>query len=245
MVVTAFDIWLLLLGPVVASFVTALADRHCTGRPLFAPRSHCFECNRTVRARDLVPLVSWPLLNGRCRECGARIPVHLWLGELAGLALAALAIWWAGTPLLGFLAAAWLWCLLGLFQSDLQCQRLPDVLTAALLVFGLAIGAATFGFVASLISAVLGVAGLWLIATAFRRARGRVGLGAGDIKMMAGIGAAVGLLGVPWVTLIASVSALAMSVASAGDTNDWRNRRVAFGCHLAVAATLVLLFRRV
>jgi leader peptidase (prepilin peptidase)/N-methyltransferase len=238
----ALTFWLLLMGPVVASFLTALSDRFCAGTPLLGPRSHCASCKTTVRALDLIPILSWPILRGRCRACGATIPARLWLAELAGLALVALAIWRGETGTEAILGAAFLLILLGLFQTDLTCMRLPDMLTLPLLVTGFGLGTLSRGVGPTFAAAVIGTLVLWLIGTAYQRIRGRAGLGLGDVKMMAGLSAAVGLIALPWVTLLAALSALGVALlqAARGDDVTW-TRPVAFGCHLAVAGAVVWL----
>ena len=238
----ALILWLLLMGPVVASFMTALADRVCAGTPLLAPRSHCASCKTPIRALDLIPILSWPILRGRCRACGATIPARLWLAELAGLALVALAIWRGESGTEAIVGAAYLLILLGLFQTDLGCMRLPDMLTLPLLVAGIGLGTLSRGVGPTLVAAIIGPLVLWLIGAAYRRTRGRAGLGFGDVKMMAGLSAAVGLIALPWVTLLAALSALGVAMLSRARGGDVsRTRPVAFGCHLAVAGAVVWL----
>ena len=230
-------LWLLALGPVLASFVTALADRHCAGRPLWAARSHCASCAAPIRARDLVPLWSHARLRGRCRDCGAAIPGRVWGGEWAGLACAVIALLAGGTLAERLLALLFLVLLVGLFQSDRLCFRLPDALTLPLLAVGAALGALQSPLPLVLLAAAVGSGALWLVGAGYAAARGRPGLGLGDVKMMAGLSAAVGLAAIPWVTLLAAL--LALAAAQLRTPRPSAETEVPFGAALAVAAALV------
>lgn len=243
MISTGLTIWLLLLGPVLASFVTALAGRICADEPLWSARSRCTGCGRVLRVRDLVPILSWPILGGRCRDCGAPIPQRIWLAEIAGLGLVVVAIWRADSAAEAIAASAFLVLLLGLFQTDHLCMRLPDIFTAPLLVAGLWLGVAERGTLETVSAALFGPAVLWAIAEAYRRSRGRQGMGLGDIKMMAGLSAACGLLALPWITLLAASTALALAaVRQVRGGGVAGTDRIAFGCHLAVAGGVVWMF---
>ncbi len=240
---SAVSVWLLLLGPVIGSFVTALADRRCRDVPLWRRRSHCTACDRRIAPRDLVPLVSYARLGGRCRNCRAPIGAAVWFGEWAGLAAALLAVAVGADAVERAALAAFLWLLLGLFQADRACFRLPDVLTLPLAVSGVVLGCLHLPPFQVLAAAVIGPGALALVALAYRKARGRDGLGLGDIKMMAGISAAVGAAGIPLVTLFAAVSALIWTGLRQRALH--RTHKIAFGAHLALAAALVVLWHRV
>jgi leader peptidase (prepilin peptidase) / N-methyltransferase len=238
-------VWLILFGPAAGSFVTALADRQCAGLGIARGRSRCTDCGKAIAPGDLVPLVSFALLRGRCRFCKAAIGWHIWIGEWAGLLLGALAVVWGETALERVLAALFLWLLLGLFQSDRRCLRLPDAMTIPLFLCGALLGALIHGPLATLVAAGTGFAALWLAGSAYRIWRGETGLGFGDVKMMAGISAAIGPLGVPWVTLVAALTALTTAAfAAVRGRPVTRTSRLAFGCHLALAGALILLVFR-
>ncbi|MDW4500483.1 prepilin peptidase [Sulfitobacter sp. D35] len=237
----AFSLWLLLLGPVAGSYVTALADRICDGRSVMAPRSHCDACGQTLGARDLVPLLSYACLRGRCRFCGHRIPPHLFFGEVAGLAASGLALAFSHSITERGVAALFLFLLIGLFQADRSCYRLPDTFTVPLFVVGVGLGALYLPLWQVLLAAVTGPVALWLVARIYEQARGRPGLGFGDVKIMGGLSAAVGLSGIPWITLVAASAALLVALVT--DRRFRAGRRQPFGCYLAVAGALVWLAR--
>ncbi len=240
------------LGPAMGSAAALLADRLPRGEPVGLTRSRCRSCGRVLGARELVPVLSWLWQRGRCAGCGAAIPAWLLQAEIAGLALgigAALVGAGAGQVLLGALV---LWCLLALTLADLRHFRLPDALTAALLV--LAIGLAVIGdgrhwpgwperLAGALAGAALGAGAFAALRAAYRWRSGREGLGAGDVKLMAGIGALTGPGTLAVVTLVAGVSALAVAGwrARARGRRLRRDARLPFGAFLAMAAALVWL----
>jgi leader peptidase (prepilin peptidase)/N-methyltransferase len=198
------------LGPLIGSFVAVAADRMPAGRPMGLARSACDACGRTLDVRDLVPIVSYLALRGRCRSCGARIPLRLPLIEAgaAGLAL------WAGFALTGpaiLIGAILGWQLLLLALLDAEHFWLPRVLTIPLIASGLAVALALG--VAPLfhhaLGAAIGFIALSLMGWGYRRLRGRVGLGGGDAWMAAGAGAWTGWVGLPSVLVIAALSGIA------------------------------------
>lgn len=241
-----------LLGPAMGSAAALLADRLPRGEPVGLTRSRCRSCGRLLGARELVPVLSWLWLRGRCAGCGAAIPAWLLQAEIAGLALgigAALVGAGAGQVLLG---AGVLWCLLALALADLRHFRLPDVLTAALLVLALALAVIGDGrywpgwperLAGALAGAALGAGVFALLRAGYRWRAGREGLGAGDVKLMAGIGALTGPGALALVTLVAGLSALAVAGWRAWRRGRRlrRDARMPFGAFLALSAALVWL----
>ena len=196
-------------APFIGSFLGTLILRLPTERPVVFDRSRCEACETTLTWRDLVPLFSWLISRGRCRHCGARVGAFYPLIELAALAVAL----WAVFALPGNLAWAGAglgWALLALAVIDARHFLLPDVLTLPLIPAGLA---ATWllnpaQLPAHLLGAALGFAVFAAIAWAYRRLRGREGLGRGDAKLLAAAGAWVGWAGLPGVVVLAAVGAL-------------------------------------
>jgi leader peptidase (prepilin peptidase)/N-methyltransferase len=236
-------VWLILVGPCLGSFLAAFAERTCRGASVVHGRSMCASCGVGIAPRDLVPVLSYLALRGRCRRCGASIPRELLVAEIAGGALSILAILRGETLLEEIAGSVFLWVLMGLFLCDRACFRLPDALTIVLLASGLVIGSASAaGWWYAVFGAAIGPGVFWILGAAYLRLRGRAGLGFGDVKMMAGIGAAVGPLSIAWVTLLASSIALVDTAVRAGGVQRLnRARRIAFGCFLALAGGAVWL----
>lgn len=203
-----------LLGAIVGSFVATILIRWPKGEGAMAGRSRCDACGGALGARDLVPVLSYMLARGRCRRCGARIDGRHVAVELAA-ALIGLVAFVAHPVPLALATALFGWWLLLLALLDLEHQWLPDRLTLPLIAIGLAIGWAGQGppLADRLAGAAIGWSVLMLIAAGYRRLRGREGLGGGDPKLLAAIGAWLGAWHLPFVLLGAGAVGL-LSVAS-------------------------------
>ena len=247
MIVAGF---LALLGAAMGSFAALAAERLLRGEPLALARSRCLSCNATLRARDLVPLISYPLLRGRCARCHARIPPLLWQAEITGLAMGAVAGWAAPDPLRALLLAAWMWSLLALALADLRRFRLPEPLMALTAALGLALALAGDGtgwpdpgtrLTTALAGAALGGGAFWLVRAAYLWRTGRDGMGLGDVLLIAALGLALGPLRLPLVVLLAAATALLLALLRARRKGRSLRRlgRLPFGAALALAGALV------
>jgi leader peptidase (prepilin peptidase)/N-methyltransferase len=228
-------------APFVGSFAGVLIARVPEGRGVVWGRSACGACGHALEVADLVPLLSFAALRGRCRWCGRKIGwFHLWV-ELAALGVA---VWATASGARGGLlwaGCALGWTLLTLGWIDARCQRLPDFLTLPLVLGGL--------FEAAMLEpdAVLGRAqgaaagflGFWLLAWLFRRLRGREGLGMGDAKLLAAGGAWVGAWLLPDVLLAAAGSALVFALRKGRVDRD---ARIPFGPFLGAGIWVVWLY---
>jgi len=232
------SLFLLWTGAAAGSFLALWAERLPHGEGVVLHGSRCRVCGARIGWRDLLPVLSWLWLRGRCRACGAEIPRWLFHAELGGVALAAAAILLASTPATMVLGALWLWLLMGLALCDLTAMRLPDALNAALLATGLALGALGPGAGAALIGAGAGAGAFLAIRLAYQALRGREGLGMGDVKLMAGIGAGLGWQALPLVALVAALAALVITLARHRGAVA-RDAAIPFGAYLCAAAALV------
>lgn len=189
-----------ILGAAIGSFLATVLIRWPQGRSVVAGRSACDKCGRTLDSRDLVPILSWSLARGRCRSCGARIDRRHLAAE-AGAAMIAVASIFAHPMPLAAVTAVLGWWLFLLAALDVEHEWLPDRLTWPLLAAGLAAAWGGFGpsLESRLIGAAAGFASLFLIARLYRALRGREGLGGGDPKIFAAIGAWLGWMQLPFV----------------------------------------------
>jgi leader peptidase (prepilin peptidase)/N-methyltransferase len=207
-------------------------------------RSRCEHCGAVLTVRDLAPFASWLATAGRCRHCGARLGWFYPAVELAALALAliALGVDHGAAAWLDFLLGCWL---LALGWIDVDHGVLPDSLTLPLIAVGLlVVGTLQPDDVADRVpGAALGYLFLAGVAWAYRRLRGREGLGLGDAKLFAAAGAWVGAFALPSVLLGAAVSALAAAaVMVLCGRSLSRSSALPFGPFLAAATWAVWLY---
>jgi len=235
---------LLVISPFIGSFIGVLATRLPEAQNVLTGRSVCQTCNHTLAAVDLVPILSWLVLKGRCRHCGAPLGLFYPVVEIAALLLTI----WAATQTTGIalaISCAFGWILLALALSDWLYFVLPNALTLVLLMAGLAASyvlepGALLGHV---VAAVVGFLIFAAIDVVYRALRGRVGLGLGDAKLMAGIGAWLGWQGLPTVVVFAGALGLLLvlsrSLAGRGVT---ATDRLPFGTFLTAGAWIVWLY---
>src|SRR5262245_12993448 len=213
---------------------------------LVRPGSACPACGHRIRAWENIPLLSWLALRGRCSACGARISARYPLVELlAGLgAMYAAARF--GPTLAAVAAALFIWFTIALAFIDQQTGYLPDDLTLPLVWIGLL--ANLGGAFVPLADAVIGAAAaylfLWSVNALFRLARGMDGMGYGDFKLYAAVGAFLGWKFLPLVILVSSLVGLvfgSLQMFSARRGWDWKFR-FHFGPYLALAGVIAMFW---
>ena len=211
---------------------------------LVVPRSACPACGQQITALQNIPIVSWIALGGRCAKCKAPISPRYPLVELLGGLLTACAIWRFGVTPQGLAACVLLWSLLALTMIDFDTQLLPDNITLPLLWAGLIVN--LWGVFTSLPSAVIGaIAGylsLWTIYWLFKLIRGKEGMGYGDFKLLAGLGAWLGWQVLPVIVLLSSVVGALIGIGLIVFKGRDHNIPLAFGPYLAIAGALALFF---
>jgi leader peptidase (prepilin peptidase)/N-methyltransferase len=238
----------LVLGTAVGSFLNVVIHRVPLGESIVRPRSRCPSCGQEIRWYDNLPVLSWLLLRGRCRDCRAPISARYPLVEiLTGLLAVTLALRLGLTlQMLGafYFAAS----LLALTYIDLDHQLLPDRITLPGIAVGIALAAlapAGERWVA-LGSAVLGVIVgggiLWLVAWLYHLWSGREGMGGGDVKLLAMIGAFLGWQGVLLTLLLASFIGSAVGVAIMIRRRADARLAIPFGPFLALGAIVALFW---
>lgn len=226
-----------------------LADRQGDKVPfpdrydLSMPRSACPRCGHQIRAWENVPVLSWLFLRGRCSSCDARISSRYPLVEATTGALSATLVWHFGSGWTGLGALAFTYLLIALTLIDYDHKELPDDLTYPLLWLGLLVN--LNGVFVPLREAVLGAAGgyscLWVVSRGYEKIRGQVGMGDGDLKLLAALGAWFSWKMLLPIILISSIAGAASGAAAI--VLGWRKRGqyMPFGPCLAIAGMMGLL----
>ena len=210
---------------------------------LFVPRSRCPACGHAITAAENIPVVSWAMLRGRCSACKVRISPRYPLVELLG---GGAAVWTAlhfGFGVAVFAAMVFVWCIVAASVIDLDMQLLPDAITLPLLWLGLLVNVG--GVFTDLRSAVIGAAAgylaLWSVYWMFRLATGKEGMGFGDFKLLAAIGAWLGWQMLPLTILLSSLIGATVGIALIVFARHGRSVPIPFGPYLG-AAGIVALF---
>lgn len=211
---------------------------------LMVPRSRCPHCDHPIGALENIPLLSWLWLRGRCRNCRAPISPRYPLVELL-TALLSVAVAATLTPGWGTLAALVLtWVLVALTFIDLDKMLLPDQLTLPLLWGGLLFNLLG-GFVPladAVIGAMAGYLVLWALYWAFKLLTGKEGMGYGDFKLLAALGAWLGWQALPIVLLLSSLVGAAIGIGLILLRNHHQGKPIPFGPYLAIAGWIALLW---
>ena len=212
---------------------------------LVAPRSRCPSCGHAIRAVENIPLVSWLALRGKCSKCGTRISARYPLVELLAGIGAAYSAWRFGPSMTALGAALFVWFTIALAFIDQETGLLPDDLTLPLLWVGLIVNihGAFVPLPDAVIGAVAGYLVLWLVYWGFKLLTGKEGMGYGDFKMNAAVGAFLGWKMLPLVILLSSIVGLAFgALQMLAARGKWdAGFRFHFGPYIAIAA-LVGLF---
>ena len=210
---------------------------------LLIPRSACTSCGHPLSVTDNIPLLSYVWLKGRCRYCHAPISARYPLVELLTASLSGLVIWQLGGTLAGLSALLLLWMLIAMTFIDLDTQLLPDELTLPLMWLGLLVNLE--GTFVPLQDAVIGAAtgylSLWMVYWLFRLVTGKEGIGYGDFKLLAALGAWLGWMMLPVIVLLSSISGALVGLSMIIFRGHQRDQPIPFGPFLAVAGLIALL----
>jgi len=212
---------------------------------LVAPRSRCPGCGHGITALENIPLLSWIVLKGKCSKCGTKISVRYPLVELLAGIGAAYSAWRFGPTMAALGAALFVYFSIALALIDQETRLLPDHLTLPLLWVGLIanLRGAFVPLPEAVTGAVAGYLSLWLVFWAYKLATGKDGMGYGDFKMNAAVGAFLGWKMLPLVILLSSFVGLAFgAIQMFAARGKWdAGFRFHFGPYIAIAA-LVALF---
>ena len=207
-------------------------------------RSRCPQCKQVLSWYENIPLFSWLALRGKCRHCKAPISAQYPIVELLTMLLFTACVWRFGFGWQGFGAMVFTGFLIAMSGIDLRTQLLPDQLTLPLMWLGLIAAADNLyhGAKPALIGAVVGYLSLWIVWWLFKQITGKEGMGHGDFKLLAAIGAWTGLAGIlPTILFSSLVGAIIGSVWLAMKGRD-RATPIPFGPYLAVAGWIVFFW---
>lgn len=211
---------------------------------LMVPRSRCPHCGHGITALENIPVLSYLVLRGRCSSCGAGISPRYPIIEILGALLAVSVAWRFGFGLQAAAAVVLTWALISLSFIDIDHQLLPDSITLPLLWLGITLN--LFGVFttleASVIGAMAGYLVLWSIYHLFKLLTGKEGMGYGDFKLLAVLGAWMGWQALPVIVLLSSVVGAVVGIALMALRGHDRNVPIPFGPYIALAGWIALLW---
>ena len=211
---------------------------------LIVPRSRCPECNHLIRAIDNIPVISFILLKGKCRNCGTAINPRYPLVELLTCLLSAVVAWKYGYQPQTAALLLFTWTLICLAFIDLDHKLLPDDLTMPLLWLGLTCNLFSFftDINSSIIGAILGYGVLWAVFQIFKLITGKEGMGYGDFKLLAVIGAWCGWQFLPQTILVSSILGSIIGLLQLVISKQGKNTAIPFGPYLAIAGWIAIIW---
>lgn len=215
---------------------------------LVVPRSRCRHCDHGIAAWENIPLVSFALLKGRCRHCRVRISLRYPAIELLSGVLSVVVGWHFGVSGEALGALVLTWSLITLACIDLDHQLLPDVISLPVLWLGLGLslfwtGDATLAMTRdAVIGVIVGYGVLWTLFQAFKLVTGKEGMGYGDFKLLALLGAWLGWQVLPLIALLAAGVGAIVGIAMIGLKRLQRQTPIPFGPYLAAAGWVALLW---
>jgi leader peptidase (prepilin peptidase)/N-methyltransferase len=211
---------------------------------LWTPSSRCSQCGHSISAVENIPLISYLFQGGRCRHCKSRISIQYPIVETLSGILSGIVAWYFEFGWQAGAALLLTWALLALSVIDLHHRLLPDSITLPFLWLGLV--TALFGLFTDLQSGVIGaIAGylsLWSVYQLFRLLTGKEGLGYGDFKLLALLGAWLGWQFLPAIIILSSLVGSVVGIALMIGLNRGRNVPIPFGPFLATAGWLTMLW---
>lgn len=234
-------IFAFMAGSAVGSFLNVLIYRLPLGRSVIAPPSACPVCGSKIKPWHNIPILSYLLLRGKCAACGTTISARYpFVETLTGLAWAAMYLRSFGQPWF----ASHLIMITGLIPVtfiDLDHKIIPDRLSLGGIILGFALSFVNgLGWKASLIGLAAGGLSLWAVAEGYRLAAKREGMGFGDVKLLAAIGAFLGWKAVVMTVVVASITGAVTGLAAMKLTKGGRHMEIPFGPFLSFGAALYL-----
>lgn len=239
-----FAVWVFFTGACVGSFLNVCIHRIPSGQSVISPASHCPECGNAIPFYLNLPIISFFILRGRCRYCGQAISPRYPLVEFltATLALALVYKFGLSVPFVFWFAFSAALVTITFIDIDHQiipdCISLPGILVCSLSFLILP----ELNFKNAMAGLICGGGIPWALAAAYQFIRGHQGLGGGDIKLLAMIGAATGPSGVLFTLFFSSITGTIVGLASTVGKKEKGQLKIAFGPFLSIAALLYLFF---
>jgi leader peptidase (prepilin peptidase) / N-methyltransferase len=240
----AQEIFIFLVGCCLGSFYNVLIHRLPAQESIVSPGSHCPRCGHPISFYDNIPILSYLILRGKCRYCEASISVRYPVVEGLTGALALLLLLRHGLAPQFFIDCIFVSLLIIITFIDLDTYTIPDVLSVPGMVvgFGFSFFALRLSWLDSLLGIVLGGGSFYLIAVGFQYLRHKEGLGGGDIKLLAMVGAFLGWPGVVFTVLAASLVGTVVGVVVMWQSRKGLDTKVPFGPFLALGAVLYVFW---
>ena len=211
---------------------------------LCVPRSHCPSCNHQIKAIENIPMLSWIFLRGKCSQCSASISIQYPLVELFTAILTVVVVWKFGFTYQALGGVILTWSLIALSGIDIKTQLLPDNITLPLLWTGVIFNYFTIftDLSSSVLGAIFGYLSLWLVFHIFKLITGKEGMGYGDFKLLAALGAWLGWQALPLIVLLSSAVGAVIGITMIITKVQERSTPIPFGPYLAIAGWIAMLY---
>ena len=211
---------------------------------LCVPRSHCPSCNQQVKAIENIPILSYVFLRGKCRHCGTKISLQYPLVELLTALLTFVVVWRFGFSVQSLGAIMFTYYLIALSGIDIEKQLLPDNVTLPLLWLGIIFNYFSIytDLSSSILGAIFGYVSLWLVFQVFKIITGKEGMGYGDFKLLAALGAWLGWQSLPLIILLSSAAGATVGIIMIATKLQERSKPIPFGPYLALAGWIAMLY---
>ena len=211
---------------------------------LITPRSRCPSCDHHISAIENIPVISYIFLRGKCKKCGTKISLRYPLVELTSAITVTIVAFYFGVSLQALFAIFLTWALIALSMIDFDHQLLPDDITLPFLWFGIIIN--LFGIFtdieSSILGAIFGYGILWIVYITFKMITGKEGMGHGDFKLLAVLGAWFGWQSLPLIIILSSLVGAIIGVSLMIFKSHDRNTAIPFGPYLAIAGWVSMLW---
>lgn len=211
---------------------------------LVTPRSRCPSCEHQIKAIENIPVLSYLFLKGKCRQCKKNISIRYPIIELISAITASVVAFYFGVTLQTLFAVLLTWALIALTMIDFDHQLLPDDITLPFLWLGIGINLFNVftDINSSVLGAIFGYGILWFVYITFKIVTGKEGMGHGDFKLLATLGAWFGWQSLPIIIILSSVVGALVGISLILFKSHGRNTQIPFGPYLAVAGLVYMLW---